>query len=60
MVGFNKTQPLPTLERMSMQALPDVIRDIIISSGIWPAHSPCFNPCNVFPLGLFEGQNLQQ
>jgi hypothetical protein len=45
---------------MSMQALSDVFRDRIISRGIWQTHSPDFNPCDIFLLGLFEGQNLQQ
>jgi hypothetical protein len=38
--GFSKTQLLPTLQRMSMQALPDVFGDRIISNGVWPARSP--------------------
>jgi hypothetical protein len=46
--------------RMSMQALSIVFMDRSISSGIWPAHSSDLNPCDVFLLGLFEGQNLQQ
>jgi hypothetical protein len=36
---------------MSMQALFDAFRDRIISSGIWPAHSPDLNPC-VFSSGV--------
>jgi hypothetical protein len=33
---------------MSMQALSGVFGDRIISSGIWPAHSPDLNPCDFF------------
>jgi hypothetical protein len=32
----------------AMQALSNVFRDRIISSGIWPAHSPDFNACDFF------------
>jgi hypothetical protein len=31
-----------------MQALSDVFGNRIISSGIWPAHSPDLNPCDFF------------
>lgn len=44
---------------MSMQALSDVFRNRIISSGTWPEHSPMFSPCDFF-LQFSEGQNLQQ
>jgi hypothetical protein len=37
--------------RLSVQALSDVFRDIIISNGICPAHSPNLNPCDFFLLG---------
>jgi hypothetical protein len=37
---------------MSMQALPDVFGDKIISSGIWPVHSPELNPCDFFFWGF--------
>jgi hypothetical protein len=34
--------------RMPVQALSDVFRDRIISSGICPAHSPSLIPCDFF------------
>jgi hypothetical protein len=40
--------------RMSMQALSDVFGDRIISSGIWPAHSPDLNPCDFFFWGCLK------
>jgi hypothetical protein len=33
---------------MSMQALSEVFGNRIISSGIWPRHSPDLNPCDFF------------
>jgi hypothetical protein len=33
---------------MSMPALFDIFGGRIISSGIWPAHSPDLNPCEFF------------
>jgi hypothetical protein len=33
---------------MTMQALSNVFRDRIISSDIWPARSPDFNPWDFF------------
>jgi hypothetical protein len=38
---------------MSIQALSNLFGDRIISSGIWPAHSPNLNSCNFLLLGLF-------
>jgi hypothetical protein len=43
---------------MDMQALSEVFGDRIISSGIWPAHSPDLNPCDFFLLGLLERQSF--
>jgi hypothetical protein len=43
---------------ISMQALPAVFGDRIISSGIWPARLPDLNPCDFFFLGSFEGRSL--
>jgi inhibitor of nuclear factor kappa-B kinase subunit alpha len=40
--------------RISMQALSDVFRDRIISSGIWPACSPDLNPCDFFFWGCLK------
>jgi hypothetical protein len=37
-----------------MQALSDVTGDRIISSGIWPGHSPDLNPCNFFFWGCLK------
>jgi hypothetical protein len=34
--------------RIYMQALSDVFGDRIVSSGIWPAHSPDLNTCDFF------------
>jgi hypothetical protein len=47
----NKTQLLPTLH-MSTQVLSDVLRDRIISSGIWPACSPDLNLSDIFFSGV--------
>jgi hypothetical protein len=44
--------------RLSVQAFSDVFWDRIISSDIWLANSPDINPCDLFLLGFFEGQNL--
>jgi hypothetical protein len=40
--------------RMSMQALSNVFRDRIVSSGIWPASSPSLNPCDFFFWGCLK------
>jgi hypothetical protein len=40
--------------RMSMQALLNVFRDRIISSYIWPAHSPDLNPCDFYFWGCLK------
>jgi hypothetical protein len=37
-----------------MQALSDVLRDRIISSGILPAYSSDFNPCDLFFWGCLK------
>jgi hypothetical protein len=37
---------------MSVQALSDVFEDRVISSGIWPSHSPDLNPYDFFFWGL--------
>jgi hypothetical protein len=37
-----------------MQALSNIFRGRIISSGIWPAHSPDLNPCNFFFWGCLK------
>jgi hypothetical protein len=37
-----------------MQALSDVFRDRIISSGVWSPHSPDFNPCDFFFRGCLK------
>jgi inhibitor of nuclear factor kappa-B kinase subunit alpha len=42
--------------RMAMKALSDVFRDRIISSDIWPAHSPDFNPCDFFFWGCLKNK----
>jgi hypothetical protein len=39
---------------MSMQALSDVVGARIISSDIWPAHSPDLNPCEYFFWGCLK------
>jgi hypothetical protein len=39
---------------MSMQALSDLFGDRIISSDIWPAHSPDLNPCDFFFWGCLN------
>jgi hypothetical protein len=36
-----------------MQALSEIL-DRIISSGIWPAHSPYLNPCDFFFWGCLK------
>jgi hypothetical protein len=41
-------QESATVYTACMQALPDVFRDRIISSGIWPACSPQLQPCDFF------------
>jgi hypothetical protein len=33
---------------MSIQGLCNLLRDRIISHGIWPGHSPHLNPCDFF------------
>jgi hypothetical protein len=55
MAGFSKTQLPPTLH-MSMHALPDVFEGWIISSGIWPVHSPNLNPCDIFFWGFLKNR----
>jgi hypothetical protein len=45
--------------RMPMQALSDVFRDRIISSGKWPARSSDLIPCD-FSSWLFKEQSVQQ
>jgi hypothetical protein len=42
MAGFSTTRLLPTL-----QASSDIFGNRIISSGIWSAHSPNLNPCDL-------------
>jgi hypothetical protein len=39
---------------MSMQVLSDVVGDIIINSGISPAHSPSLNPDDFFFWGCLK------
>jgi hypothetical protein len=39
---------------MSMQAFSDVFKDRIISSCIWPGHSPNLNPCDFFLWGCLK------
>jgi hypothetical protein len=39
---------------MSMQALSGVFGGRIISSDIWPAHSPDLNPCDFFFWGCLK------
>jgi hypothetical protein len=39
---------------MSMQALSDVFGDRMISSDIWPAHSPDLKPCDFFFWGCLK------
>jgi hypothetical protein len=54
--GFSKTQVLPTLQVMSVQALSDFCGDRIINCGVWPACSPDLNLCDFFPFRLLEGK----
>jgi hypothetical protein len=54
MTGFSKTQLLPTLHVYLCKALCDVFGGRIISSGIWPARSPYFNPCDFFFWGSLK------
>jgi hypothetical protein len=39
-----------------MQALSDVFRNRIISSGIWPARSPELHPCDFYFWGYLKGR----
>jgi hypothetical protein len=55
MAGCSKTQLLPKIARMSIPALPNVF-DRYINSGIWPAHSPDFNPCDCSFCGSLKGK----
>jgi hypothetical protein len=52
---FQQDTAATNIARMSIQPLTDGLGDRIISSGIWPAHSPDLNPCDYFLLVLFKG-----
>jgi inhibitor of nuclear factor kappa-B kinase subunit alpha len=51
---FQQDSAIAYTARMSMQALSDIFRYRIVSSGIWPACSPDLNPCDFFLWGCFK------
>jgi hypothetical protein len=53
---FQQTSATAHTTHMSMQALSNVFRDRIISSDIWPAHSPDLNPCDFFFWGCLKDE----
>jgi hypothetical protein len=53
---FQQDSATAHTEHLSMQALSDVFRIRIISSGIWPAHSPDLNPCDFFFWGCLKNK----
>jgi hypothetical protein len=53
---FQKDSATPHTVCTSMQALFDAFGDRLISSGIWPARSPDYNPCVFFFWGCLKGK----
>jgi hypothetical protein len=51
---FQQDSATAHIARMPMQALSNVFGVRSISSDIWPAHSPDFNPCNFFLWGSLK------